>query len=503
MNNQIASRHIPVSLLAALLLGVSVNALSAQDTAPSAKTAREQALESIKLLPDDTVYGRVWNVLAPMDNRRVGTENLDKAFAVVSNELAAAGLQPQIQTFDSLSQVTERLSLTYQGQKVAGALMIDNGPATFVLDEPIVGNAIYVGNGRLQDFEGKNLNGCIAILDANLPRAAIADVMTHGAKAIVLVGDSSLSNWNLSDVGFTAVTLIPRVFIDRKDAERAGLLRADGTKEMVLDARAVIRDVPGKNLWVELPHKKGWTGNLEAEEILLLSATIDTYGFTPDYSPDRRRAANVALLTDVAATLARSGDLLNRRVVVVFFGSCYAGQEGARFFYHAIDMADKNVNNLDLEKRGLEYDKELAEVCELIAFAKQNNIIDAQGHLARALQIRLKRELVSFSNALRTPIGNLRERKKALETALSDAKSDAEKTTIGKQIAEVDAQLKNAEAEREATNLLREQLVKKRYNPDAGAESNPQADVAAMYDRMTKVALDRLYTRQTELENMV
>lgn len=512
MNNRIASRHIAASLFATLLLGVSAISLAAQDAvalAPAAqdaaapvKTAREQARDSIPLLSTDTVYGRVWNALAPMDNRRVGTENLETAFAVVSNELAKAGLQPQIQTFDSLSQITERLSLTYGGQEVKGALMIDNGPATFVRDEPIAGNAIYVGNGRLQDFEGKNLKDCIAILDANLPRAAIADVMTHGAKAIVLVGDSSLSNWDLSDVGFTAVTLIPRVFIDRIDAERAGLLQADGTKKMVLDARAVIRDVPGKNLWVELPHKKGWTGNLEAEEILLLSATIDTYGFTPDYSPDLRRAANVALLTDVAASLANSGEL-NRRVIVVFFGSCYAGQEGARFFYHAIDMADKNINNLDLEKRGLDYDAELAEVRELIAFAKQNNIIDAQGSLARTLQIRLKRELVSFSNALRTPIGNLRERINALKNELSDANDETEKERIRKQIADTDAQLKNAEAEREATNLLREQLVKKHYDPEAGANGNPQTDVAAMYDRMTTLALDRLYTRQTELENMV
>ena len=462
-----------------------------------------QEAAEIPVLPDNSVYGRVWNGISRFPHRRVGSENLSKAFDVVSNELAKAGLKPQYQTFDSLSQETERLSLTYGGEPVEGVLMIDNGPATFVVPEPIRGPAIFVGNGRIQTFEGKDLTGKIAVLDATLPEADIRDVMTHGARAVILVGDATLANTRMSAVGFTSLTLVPRVYIDRADAERAGLLTADGTREAVLDARSVIRDVPGKNLWVELPSKPGWKGNLDSEEVLILSATLDTYGFTPDYSPELRAAANVALLTQTAVSLARSGRPLNRRVIVVFFGSKYAGLEGARFFYHTIDMSNKNINNLDLAKRGEKYAEDLVSIRELIAFADANNIIDARGPLARNLQNRLKRELVALANGLREPIGDLREERTALQSRLPQFSDEAEKQAATARIAELSGQIDHLQAQREASNLLREQLVKGRYLPDAGLESDPVADVPAMYARMLGNVLERLHTRRGELERMI
>ncbi|MBQ6102193.1 MAG: hypothetical protein IJL06_00810, partial [Kiritimatiellae bacterium] len=144
-----------------------------------------------------TVYERVYSALAALPERRVGSENYAKAFDAVDAELQAAGLNTHRQTFDSLAQVTERLSLTYGGKPVEGALMVDNGLANFVVPEPIRGPAVFVGDGSLAAIDGKDLKGAVAVVDVSLPDASLRECFAHGAAAAVLVGDGTADQWRL------------------------------------------------------------------------------------------------------------------------------------------------------------------------------------------------------------------------------------------------------------------------------------------------------------------
>ena len=121
-------------------LAESAEAISRAEGTESAETASPAESGS--------VYARVYDALAALPERRIGSENYAKAFDAVEAELKAAGLVTHRQTFDSLAQVTERLSLTYSGKPVEGALLVDNGLANFVLPEPVRGPALYVGDGE-------------------------------------------------------------------------------------------------------------------------------------------------------------------------------------------------------------------------------------------------------------------------------------------------------------------------------------------------------------------
>ena len=453
----------------------------------AAALAAQSGAEPAPAAAGGSVYDRVYAALSALPERRIGSENYARAFDAVEAELKAAGLVTHRQTFDSLAQVTERLSLAYGGKPVEGALLVDNGLANFVLPEPLRGPAVFVGDGSLAAIDGKDLEGAFAVVDISLPGAALQECFAHGALGAVLVGDETTDQWRLGGVSFTPVTLVPRVYVPRDRAEAAGLLAADGTAELSLDARATLRDVQGCNLWAELPCTGGWTNGLAAEELVVLSASLDTYGLAPDLSPDLRFAANAALLADVACELARRGPT-PRHVLVAFFGSRYGALEGPRFFYHALDMADRNVNPVDLDVRAGRYEAELANARDLLAYAETANIIAAPSSdpLARELQGRLKKQLVAMANGLRSRISSLNLEEKAAR----DAGRDADAGRIAAEAAAL-------REDRDACNALREQLNRGAWKDDNGAKT------VEVYEARRKDVLDALRLREEELTRMI
>ena len=471
--------HTP-GRLARILFAASALALAIPE-------ARAQAPAPVSAA-EDSVYARLYAEFSRHPNRLAGSTNLAACLTALESELRTAGLEPHRQTFRTLVQETEHLAFTYAGKPVEGALMVDNGPAPFVLEAPIEGPVVFVGNGAVEALDGKNLKGAIAVVDATLPGVRLPDVFMLGAKAVVLVGDDSASQWRMARVCGTTVSLIPRIYVPREQAAAAGLLAAEGSARGVIDARALLQDRDGVNLWVELPSAPGWTGALEREEVLVLSARLDTYGFTPDYCPERRLAANAALLADVAVALAK-GPPLNRRVVVVFFGAHYAGQDGARYFYHAVDMTDAKANAATLPIRAARYAEELASVEEHLAFARERNVIDSRSSVARELRQRLKKELVSAVSAQREPMGNLRRDLAALRKAPADEAAKA-------RIAALEAQIAEGDAQRLAWNDLRAQIFKGLFR--AGDPANE-----ALYRQMMAGVVADLERRRAEIVQMI
>ena len=450
--------------------------------------------------PPSSVYDRLFKTFSQYPNRLAGSTNLEACFNALESELKAAGLAPRHQTFPTIVQETERCVFTYDGKEVPGVYLTDNGPAPFVTPAPISGPVVYVGNGSVANLDGKDVKGAIAVIDASLTGIRIPDVFTHGAKAVVLVGDDKIDQWRMSRLCYTTATLVPRVYLSREAAQSAGLLLADGSRSGSLDARAVLKDKSAMNLWVELPCKSGWVADLGREEVLVLSARLDTYGFTPDYSPDLRYAANAALLADTAIALAQGG-ALNRHVVVVFFGSHYAAQEGARFFYHAIDMTDKSANDVDLSERAGRYETERKDIDAYLSFAQTQNVIESRTAIARELQQRLKKELISAVGRQREPLGKLRTELAGIEKTLKDEKGEKGGNVevpegVVERRAALEAQITTADAERATWNELRTELVRGEFN-------NQDPINVAVYQTMMAKVIQDLELRRSEITKMI
>lgn len=424
----------------------------------------------------DTVYNRVYNELAAHPNRIAGSEALNTCFDTLEKELRAAGLEPKYQTFDTLVQKTEKCEVTYAGQPVSGVLMVNNGPAAFVLDEPINAPLVYVKSGSITDIEGVDLKGKIAVVDATLPDVRLSDTFMRGAKAVILVGDESLTQWQLANCNFETVTLVPRLYIDRANAEAAGLLKADGSQNAVIDAKAVLVDTTTKNLWLELPSKTDWTVGLNLRQAIVLSARMDTYGFTPDYAPDNRYAANAALLADVVCDLAKQGPF-NRKIIVVFYGSHYAGQEGSRFFYHTFERAKQLVDGKDghLVQRAEDYQEEIKYTEELIKTIASGNVITQKGECAEDLKLRLRDVIIGVVGEQRSMLADANLELKRLEDKGDEANAA--------RIAQLKEQEETAKAIRAMWNELRRQLNRNTFE---NAEPLTKA-----YDELVKLGLNK------------
>ncbi len=439
------------------------------------------------------VYDAVWSVLSGLPNRRVGSDGFKTAAAAVEGPLSARGLAPHRETFASLAQRTERCNLAFGGVPVPGALLIDAGPAAFpdtAVSGPIEGPAVYVGAGSLRELDGKKLDGAFAVIDCTLPGASVRESFAHGAAAVALVGGPELNPWTLGDVAFESVTHVPRVYVPREAAEAAGLLSADGTALLSLDARAELSDVVGENLWFVLPGREGSVADLDGGEVVLLSATLDTYGLTPEFSPDLRSAANCALLAQVAADMA-AGPPPARTVVFAFFGSRHAAQEGARFFYHAIEMADGGRTSLSLESRLNDFTNELARTEALLAASEDGDVLVGRGEPVRALRLRLKKDLSFLSGDIRSALAAARESRAAAKVAPGVGGGAAEKDGGG---AASDAEIGALEERRMACNELRSLLVR-----GGAAERSAAAD--ALLEERLECVRATLRVRADELRS--
>lgn len=432
----------------------------------------------------DSVYSRIYNELSAHPNRIAGSKALDECFEVVEKELRAVGLEPKYETFATLVQETEKCSFTFDGKPVPGILMVNNGPAAFVLDKPIDAPLVFVKSGSIRDIDGIDLSGKIAVVDATLPGVRLSDTFMRGAKAVILVGDKSLTQWQLVNCNFETVSLVPRLYIDRENAEAAGLLAADGSKNAIIDAKAVLVDKTAKNLWVSIDsngHK--FEEGLNTQEAIVLSARLDTYGFTPDYAPDNRYAANAALLADVVCQLAKNGPY-NRKIVVVFYGAHYAGQEGSRFFYHTVDMAknlaDGKANTL--LKRKDDYAAEMKYNDELIKTIAAGNIILQRNPVADDLQLRLRDAIIGVVGEQRSMLAGASLELKRLRD--EDPEGNAER------IAELEKLEITCKAKRAMWNELRRQLNRHEF-----ADTEPLKEA---YDELVRLGLNKTDTPLNE-----
>ena len=350
-----------------------------------------------------SVYSNLMAEFSKYDHRLPGSENFDRCFEAVKSELEKAGLTPHVQTFDAMVPRTQWCRFTVDGAEVGPVYPVNGGLMPLVTGGEISAPLLWLGDGSLDALDGKDVEGCIAVLDLGAPGVTFEHVFPHGARAVILVGSEQASQWSILRVCERGPTMVPRVYIDRATAEAAGLLSADGVKA-TLDARADFKDTIARNLWVELPGEEGATFALDAEEVAVLSARLDTYGFVPDFTPDLRYAANAALLADVVCALADKPR--KRALIAVFFGAHYGAQEGSRHFYYAVRKSDDISAGFDysLALREEKYERMRQKTIAATERLDRMDILDAADDDMFRLSVSLKSRLVGWINNLNSDL---------------------------------------------------------------------------------------------------
>jgi hypothetical protein len=382
-------------------------------------------------------------------HRLPGSENFDRSFDALKGELEKAGLEPKVQTYDTLVPRTKHCRLKLGNQLIEPVHPVNGGLAPLHTNGELSGPLRFLGDGSLDGLDGKDVEGCIAVLDLGAPGVTIEHVFPLGAKAVIFIGSDRASQWSILRACERGPIMAPRVYVSRETAEKSGLLQAEG-QTVTLDAQVEYKDVVARNLWVELSGEPGSVFALNAEEAVVLSARLDTFGFVPDYTPDLRFAANAALLADVICQVAKQPR--KRSVVAVFFGAHYGAQEGSRHFYYAVRKADGMTVGFDysLDLRAQKYQRMLEKNDDHIRRLDRMDILDAADDTMFRLTVTLKTRLVGWLNNINADYRDalLAQRKvdkeiKALKnqdepTAALEARSSAYATRLAHLLSEKD-----------------------------------------------------------------
>lgn len=454
-----------------------------------------------------SVYSNVFSELTKHDHRLPGSSNFEASLAIVSNALQQAGLVPQVQTFDTLVPHTESCTLVVDGKEIGPVFPLNNGVSPIVTGGTLTGPVVWMGTNELPEAstpqealaqlslpeENKQLAGSIVLRDLGSRTVSMSMDFQLGALAIVFVGHDEASQWKLAGINAEGPTMIPRFFVSRETATRAGLFQAEG-KTASISATTRFRDVTAKNLWVEIPGKPGTTFRLDDEEAIILSSTLDTYGLVPDMCPQVRAAANVALLTEVACRLAQE-EAPARSIFVFFFGSHYAAQEGTRYLYYALHQSSRGAGETDsLESRATKYAAELTASTNLFASFNDPDPFALASAAAKDLTQRIKEKLVGHVNNINAGLQQSRIEKLAVERRLQIPAAD--RNAIRRETARIDREIENLLARKSQWNGLRQQISRKHYE-------SADATIQRAYQEVLDEVGGDLALRTEELQRML
>lgn len=440
------------------------------------------ALAAQAAIAADEVYPGLAKALGAHEHRLPGSTNFYAAVESLEQALRQAGLEPHRQTFDTLVPETTRCEFRINGRTVAPVYALGpNGIANNTTGgETLSGPVVWLGSGTHREMNGKDIEGCIAVLRFDSPN--MDEVFSQGAAAVVFVGDGTESQWQVRNHFLELDFSVPRLFVSRETAEEFGLT-GDGANlgRGELSVSTVWKDAETCNVWTVIPGTKDAVFELGKEEAIVLTATLDTFGTVPRLSPGSRQAANAALLADVAARLSQ--EMLTRTVLVVFLGSHYGAQDGARAFYFPIDKAESDSLQ-SIESRTASYRNELQNVGhELQILAASDLFASGDKLLFKTLQL-IRRNLdarVAKCNFMISRYTLERKRK----SSLLDAKA----------LAELEEKAEALKKAKHVWNNLRQQLSERKITDGENFRIVVEATAKDLVQR--KSELERLIRHST------
>ena len=200
----------------------------------------------------------------------------------------------------------------------------------------ISGPLVYVGQGDAADFNGKKIEGSIAVLDFNSGMNWITAI-DLGARAVIFL-EPQVSNRGEAERKFTFLPVeVPRYYAS--GATAAAILAAQGT-EANLKSLVVWEKMPVKNVLGFLPGSNPPTKK-DAANTVVINAYFDSMSVVPDLAPGAEAAGNLAAFLELARRLQAKPPAYN--VLFVANGAHHLALAGTRNFIadHVIDKTGK------------------------------------------------------------------------------------------------------------------------------------------------------------------
>ncbi len=263
-------------------------------------------------------------------HRLSGTTEGAAAREYIQNELKSMGYDVQLQHFTVPQCESVECKLSVGGADYELFPMHPNLLQPAVTSAAgLTGKVIYAGSGTATEFDGVDPRGAIVLLDFSQLEGG-SQAFALGAAAVVYVEDEHTFAMEACDKQVNITADLPRFFIRREVAQKAGLLTR-GTVSATILSSARWTKGEGANVIAVLP---GSTPAGAEEEALVLSCHFDTLGSVAALAQGARAAANCAALLETARIFKAAKP--TRTVLFAFLDDECQYHLGSRWLYYAI-----------------------------------------------------------------------------------------------------------------------------------------------------------------------
>lgn len=184
----VKKRTLSILLAASLTLGATVTSAAPVTTVAKAGTLQsDQAFDNkiVKRIKVDNIYNHIAEL--SKNPRVAGTQGEYEAVEYIKRQFESYGYETELQPFDIFSYTAPRLNeVKVDGNNLAPSSF------TYGVNGEVTSELVYAGLGAPSDFEGKNVNGKIALIQRGTYSFAekIKSAKEAGASAVIIYNNA-------------------------------------------------------------------------------------------------------------------------------------------------------------------------------------------------------------------------------------------------------------------------------------------------------------------------
>ncbi len=353
--------------------------------------------------------------LSSFATRTTGSKGYEKTVALVKEQLNTLGLAPQAYLYELPIRRFQGAQLRAGDKKIALVPFINNAITPEATDGTLTAPLFYVGKGRLQDINGKDIKNSIVLIDFDSGRnwQLLASL---GAKAAIFLHDEgSQSRIFFTEKQELTPLQFPCFWMSKKQAAQfLGPLVNQDTPlfaQSELQSRCTWENYQAQNIYAKID---GVDPQLK-KELLIIEAFFDNEEFVAGNSPGADAAVSIATLLELARDLTNNPP--QRSVMLVATSGQAQTLAGMRDMMWSTNIRSKDLRDMkrDLQKEiargkanldmlhGLHFPltKE-SKRDEQLAAAIKHSLDQAIDHVSRKLmQLRLANETDAVRRAIK------------------------------------------------------------------------------------------------------
>ncbi len=298
------------------------------------------------------------DAFASLGSRVSGYPGNEKAADMILQAFEDLGLETRVQEFDLPTPLEAGSALTIAGQNYELHTVWPNLCRTAqVPSAGIKGPVIYVGQGNLSDFNGKEVKDAIVLMDFSTGQNWL-HVPLLGAAAVIFIEPAHITRGEAEMKMLRCPVDVPRFYVSADDATAIQSMAIQGDITGELTARVAWTNKTNRNIIGILP---GSDPTLKAEAIIL-EAYYDSISVVPAIAPGAENAVSIATLLRFAEIFAENPP--KRSVIFLACSGHFSALAGAREF---IDLWGKEPRKEKLRHERLDkLNKELVELEKLL-----------------------------------------------------------------------------------------------------------------------------------------